>query len=32
MNAILMNKDEEIIDYYNGIKDLENKVIKCIGF
>ena len=31
MNAILMNSEEEIIDYYNGIKDLENKTIKCIG-
>ena len=31
INAILLNSNEEIIDYYNGIKDLENKIIKCIG-
>jgi len=31
MNAIIMNSKEEIIDYYNGITDLENKTIKCIG-
>ena len=31
INAILLNSNEEIIDYYNGIKDLENKTIKCIG-
>ena len=31
MNAIVINSEEEIIDYYNGIKDLENRVIKCIG-
>ena len=26
-----MNSSEEIIDYYNGINDLNNKKIKCIG-
>lgn len=31
INSILLNKDEELIDYYNGIDDLNNKVIKCIG-
>ena len=30
-NAILINKDEEVIDYFNGIKDINDKVIKCIG-
>lgn len=31
INGLIMDKDEEIIDYYNGIKDLEDKKIKCIG-
>ena len=31
INSILMNKDGEIIDYYNGVRDLNNKKIKCIG-
>ncbi|MDO4940096.1 MAG: hypothetical protein Q4E33_00205 [Erysipelotrichaceae bacterium] len=31
INALCMNKDEEIVDYFNGIKDLENKSIKAIG-
>ena len=28
-NTLLMDKDECIIDYYNGLNDIENKVIKC---
>lgn len=31
INAILLNKEGEIIDYFNGIDDLNNKIIKCIG-
>jgi len=31
INSILINSKEEIIDYYNGKKDLENKIIRCIG-
>lgn len=30
-NAILINKDEEVIDYFNGIKDINDKIIRCIG-
>lgn len=31
INALCMNKQEEVIDYFGGIKDLENKQIKAIG-
>ena len=31
VNSILMNSKEEIIDVNNGIEDLNNKLIKCIG-
>ena len=31
VNSIVMNSNDEIIDYYNGIKDINNKLIKCIG-
>lgn len=31
INGLVMNSNEEIIDYYNGINDLNNKIIKCIG-
>ena len=31
MNAICMDKDETIIDYYNGKKDIKKKTIKSIG-
>lgn len=31
INTILLNKDEEIIDYFNGLKDLQDKKIKCVG-
>lgn len=30
INTIAMNKNGEIIDYLNGIKDLQNKVIKSV--
>lgn len=31
VNAICMNKDKEIIDYLNGSKEIESRVIKAIG-
>ena len=30
-NTLLMDKNNKIIDYYDGLKDIKNKVIKCIG-
>lgn len=31
INSILMNKDEKIIDCFDGLKDLKSGIIKCIG-
>lgn len=31
MNAIAMNKDLEIFDFFHGKKDIENQVIRCVG-
>jgi len=31
INAILLNSNNELIDKYNGIEDLNNKLLKCIG-
>ena len=31
INAICLDKDEKIIDYMEGVKDLNNKIIKTIG-
>ena len=31
INTIAMDINGEIKDYYNGIKDLQNKIIKCVG-
>lgn len=31
INAICLEKNENLIDYYDGIKDLNNKVIRIIG-
>ena len=31
INALYLSKDLEVIDYVNGQKDLENKVIKMVG-
>jgi len=31
INSILIDKDGNIIDYLNGISDLNNKIIRCIG-
>ncbi len=31
MNAIAINKDGQLIDPFNGIKDIENKIIRTVG-
>jgi len=31
INAILLNSNNELIDKYNGIEDLNKKLLKCIG-
>lgn len=31
INSLCMDKDKNIIDYFNGIDDLNNKLIKAIG-
>lgn len=31
INAIYMDKEENIFDYYNGVKDLNNKIIRVVG-
>jgi len=31
INAIAMNQNLKIIDYFNGISDIENKVIRTVG-
>jgi len=31
INTIAMNKDGEIVDYLNGVKDLQNRLIRCVG-
>ncbi len=31
MNAICMNKNNEIIDILNGVQDVKDKVIRCVG-
>lgn len=31
INTIAMNKNGDILDYQNGIKDLQNKIIKSVG-
>lgn len=31
INALYMDKDEVIYDYCNGVEDLNNKIIRCIG-
>ena len=31
INAMCMDKDSKIIDMFNGIDDLEHKLIRCIG-
>lgn len=31
INAFAYNEDAGLIDYFNGIEDLNNKIIKCVG-
>lgn len=31
INALACDKDGNVIDYNNGIEDLENKIIRCVG-
>ncbi|MDE7213301.1 MAG: hypothetical protein K2N42_01845, partial [Anaeroplasmataceae bacterium] len=31
MNALAMNKDKEILDFYHGTEDIKNKTIRMIG-
>lgn len=31
MNAIAYNDDDGLIDPFNGLKDIENKIIRCVG-
>lgn len=31
INTILLNSKGQYIDYFNGINDLKNKIIKCVG-
>jgi tRNA nucleotidyltransferase/poly(A) polymerase len=31
INAIYMNKEEEVLDFHNGLKDLNNKNLRMIG-
>lgn len=31
INALAMDKDGHVIDYYSGVQDLDNKIIKAVG-
>lgn len=31
INALALNDQEEIVDYFNGIEDLERGIIRCVG-
>lgn len=31
INSICMDVNENIIDYFNGLEDIKNKIIRCIG-
>ena len=31
INALALNDQEEIVDYFNGIEDLQQKIIRCVG-
>lgn len=31
INALAYNDEEGLIDYFNGISDLNNKIIRCVG-
>ena len=30
-NAIAIAEDGHIIDYFNGMKDIENRILRCVG-
>ncbi|NDB30122.1 tRNA adenylyltransferase, partial [archaeon] len=31
INAIAMKSDREVIDFFGGMDDIENKIIRCVG-
>lgn len=31
INSLCMDKNSNIIDYYNGIDDINNKIVRCLG-
>lgn len=31
INAMAYNREEGLIDYFNGLEDLKNRIIKCVG-
>lgn len=31
INALAYNEEEGLIDYFDGISDLKNKIVKCVG-
>lgn len=31
INSICLDKDGNFIDYYNGLKDIDNEIIRCLG-
>lgn len=31
INALAVNDEEEIVDYFGGIEDLEREIIRCVG-
>jgi len=31
INAMAMKSDREVIDFFGGINDIENKIIRCVG-
>lgn len=31
INSLAADKNGNIIDYFNGLKDIENKIIRCVG-
>ena len=31
VNAVCMNADGEIVDFYGGAQDIENRIIRCVG-
>lgn len=31
INALACDKNDNVIDYYGGLEDLKNKIVKCVG-